>query len=867
MQPDWLVMKLGGTSVSHRIYWDNAVARIRKALDAGQRVIVVHSALAGVTNLLETIADGNSEEKCGQVQVEIASRHFSMADELGVTDTAALKYRLRELNALAESVSPVSPEKRARLLAMGELLLTCLVLPFMEAQSLPVEVVDARELLKVREQEHLHSSRHYLAAICDHAPYKALAKRLRQSMPVVLTQGFIACDAAGKTVLLGRGGSDTSAACLAAKLGASELEIWTDVPGLFTADPHQLPTARLLKQLAYDEALEIAATGARVLHPYCIRPLRDAGIPLTIRYAPQPELPGTRVEAFTEDLEGRLKAVCLRRDITTITIDTADMWQQAGFLADTFACFKRHHISVDMISTSETSITVTLDPAANPLGAERIDALCTDLGTLGDVQLMRGCAAVSLVGRRIRANLHRIAPLLEVFSDRRVHLVCQASNDLNITFVVDEHEASRLVAELHALLVGSTVEDDTFGPTWEELCVPPVPGTQTLPWWQRRQSRLLDLAVENGPCYVYDIETVRTRAVSLRRLSSPSRIFYAVKANCHTDILRALYDCGLGFECVSPGELAHVLTLFPEISRRQILFTPNFAPRDDYAIALEAGVRTTLDNLYPLRAWPDLFSGHDILLRVDLGVGAGHHRHVRTGGSSKFGIPLESLDEARHLATAQGIRIVGLHTHAGSGIKDAAHWRETGSRLAQAAHAFPDIEIVDLGGGLGVSAHPADSSLDLAALDTALSAVTATLPGIELWLEPGRFLVSEAGVLLARVTQLKAKGEVRFLGVDTGMNSLLRPALYGAYHRIVNLSRLEEPAAGTYTVVGPICETGDTLGTARRLPETMEHDVLLIANAGAYGHVMSSTYNLRPPAREVALTPEFESSRSYTHTG
>jgi diaminopimelate decarboxylase/aspartate kinase len=163
------------------------------------------------------------------------------------------------------------------------------------------------------------------------------------------------------------------------------------------------------------------------------------------------------------------------------------------------------------------------------------------------------------------------------------------------------------------------------------------------------------------------------------------------------------------------------------------------------------------------------------------------------------------------------------------------------------------VEILDLGGGLGVPEKEGDSVLDLNALDETLAAVHAAYPDLQLWLEPGRFLVSAAGVLLVTVNQLKGKHGTRYLGVSTGMNSLIRPALYGAYHRIVNLSRLGEPATELATIVGPICETGDRLGRDRYLPVTNEGDILLIANAGAYGRAMSSNYNLRAPAPELTL--------------
>jgi diaminopimelate decarboxylase/aspartate kinase len=208
------------------------------------------------------------------------------------------------------------------------------------------------------------------------------------------------------------------------------------------------------------------------------------------------------------------------------------------------------------------------------------------------------------------------------------------------------------------------------------------------------------------------------------------------------------------------------------------------------------------------------------------------------------------------LAAACGARIVGLHSHAGSGILDPDHWGETAARLAELAAQFPDAKILDLGGGLGVPDSSRAPGLDLDAVGRGLAAIRAAYPRFAVWIEPGRRLVAQAGVLLATVTQLKDKGDVRYLGVDAGMNSLIRPALYGAHHEIVNLTRLDEPADTCMNVVGPICETADILGAERMLPAaTREGDVILIANAGAYGFAMASRYNLREPAIEQWLEP------------
>ncbi|HKQ62532.1 MAG TPA: diaminopimelate decarboxylase [Candidatus Polarisedimenticolaceae bacterium] len=374
------------------------------------------------------------------------------------------------------------------------------------------------------------------------------------------------------------------------------------------------------------------------------------------------------------------------------------------------------------------------------------------------------------------------------------------------------------------------------------------------PWWSRRRGELLELANGATPLYVYDEETLRGSVGELRLLRAVERVFYSVKANAHPDVLGVLRGSGLGFECVSPGEVDHVLGQFPDLEPQRVLFTPNFAPRGDYSRAFEAGVQVTLDNVYPLGAWPEVFAGRDLLVRVDPGQGQGHHPYVRTAGhQSKFGVSPDQLKLIEGLAATVRARIIGLHAHVGSGITDADTWVETAKFLAGLAAALPDVRVLDLGGGLGVPEQPDEPALDLPALATKLETFRSATPQYALWMEPGRYLVAEAGVLLTRVTQLKAKSGVRYVGVDAGMNSLLRPSLYGARHAIVNLTRLGEPATIVAEIVGPICETADVLGSRRPLPATEEGDVLLVATAGAYGAVMGSRYNLREPAAERLL--------------
>jgi diaminopimelate decarboxylase/aspartate kinase len=372
-------------------------------------------------------------------------------------------------------------------------------------------------------------------------------------------------------------------------------------------------------------------------------------------------------------------------------------------------------------------------------------------------------------------------------------------------------------------------------------------------WWVERAADLVGLVADGRPRYVYHLPTVERQARRLRAaLGSVDRLYYAMKANPHPRILETLACAGLGVECVSVGEVA----VAREVLGRSVplLFTPNFCPMDEYRAAFEAGAEVTVDGPEPLERAPDLFRGSGIGVRIDPGRGLGHHSKVFTAGArAKFGHPRQAFDTLARAAAAAGARIVGLHAHIGSGIFEPAAWQATGQELAPLLAQAPDVTWIDLGGGLGVVERPGQSELDLAELDRRLCALAPALCGAKIRLEPGRFLVSEAGVLVSGVTQVRRKGELRFVGLAVGMNAFLRPALYGAWHGIHNLSRLGDPPDGTWNVVGPICESADVLGTDRLLPTTAPGDVLLIENAGAYGMAMASRYNSREPPEEIAL--------------
>ena len=856
--PAWLVLKFGGTSVSSSTRWATIRDLIGERLEAGLRPVVVHSALAGVSNGLVEILDQAQNGGYEDSLAEIRRVHLDLAKNLGIDGDALLADDFRELNRILAGVNlvrEVSPRLHVRVLSLGELMATKLGAAYLQSQGLGVSWIDARELLCSLDDPAKSEKARYLMADCDYEPDAEMQRRLALEESVILTQGFIARNREGEGVLLGRGGSDTSATYLAAKLGAVGVEIWTDVPGIFSTDPRILGGARLLKRLGYEEAQEIASTGGSVLHPRSIRPVRSFGIPLRVRSTNRPELPGTLISKDSVGDASRVKAISGRSGVTLVSMETVGMWRQVGFLANAFQCFSQAGLSVDLVSTSESNVTVTLDKGTAPIDSHALFELRRRLEKLCRVQILEHVEIVSLVGQKIRGMLHEIGPALEVFDEYRIHLVSQAASDLNLSFVVEEGRAQRLIQELHSILVKPSLDDDLFGETWEQLHQDQLLDRLPYePWWVAKREQLLQIASSSSPAYVYDMETVLAAIGNMKSLKNVDQVYYAIKANSHEEVLKAVEREGLNFECVSPGEVRRVLDLFEDIDRERILFTPNFAPQLEYAYALKEGIWLTLDNLYPLRSWGEVLAGSKVFLRLDTGQGKGHHKHVRTAGLySKFGIPLAELPEAKKLAEESGVSVVGLHAHIGSGILRSDCWQEIARVLLSAAAEFPDVRYLDLGGGMGVPEKPGQRPLDVELLDEGLAGIRSSWPDYEIWLEPGRYLVAEAGVLVTRVTQTKGKGAVRYIGVDTGMNSLIRPALYGAYHEIANLSRWGDPGSEVVNVVGPICETGDRLGNDRLLPECAEGDVLLVANAGAYGRVMSSTYNLREPAAEVAI--------------
>ncbi len=856
----FIVMKFGGTSVATKDSWQTIIEQCIKHLEEGVRPFLVCSALAQISDQLEQLIVAESEEQRGEILSSVREKHFRLLAEFSLSEQL-ISSELDDLEKIITGLplqTKIDPAVKARLLSAGELLSTKIGAVILTRAGLGCKWLDARQHLTSESAEVYRADRHYLAATVPAAQNLDLQQQLLadDSTDVWISQGFIAADAVGDTVLLGRGGSDTSAALFAVALAARQLEIWTDVPGLFSADPQQIDSARIILQLDYAESQELATTGAKVLHPACLGPVEVAEIPLHIRWTSRPEVPGTVISQQARS-RACVKGVSSKNGIWLISMETLSMWQHAGFLADIFSCFKRAAISIDLVSTSESNVTVSLDSSNNVLADDTLASLLTDLQAYCEPELIGPVATVTLVGSKIRSILHRLGPAFSLFEDKKIYLLSQSASDLNLSIAVDQAEAKALVDLLHSSFFTSASRDDIFGPTWLELQAMGVEVTKNQPqqrsWWQDNAKDLIEILAQDDACYVYSLPEISKSVEQILQVTAFSRVHYAMKANNNTAVLALLADKGIDFDCVSIGEIQYLLKALPGLNPERILFTPNFAAINEYQQAYAIGCRVTLDNLYCLQAHPQVFRGRQLVVRLDPGVlSAGHHKHVQTTGrQSKFGIAVSEVEELQELCQQHEVDVYALHVHAGSGIHDPQTWLRTARFLAEIAKTFPAVRVLDLGGGFGVAEQTGQAVLDVGQLQSLLADFQNDYPEFELWAEPGRYLVSAAGVLLARVTQTKEKGGKAFVGLAAGMNALIRPSLYGAFHQIVNLSRLDTPASIHVDVVGPICETGDVLGHDRWLAASEEGDIMLIANAGAYSQVMASTYNLRkiPPEK------------------
>ncbi len=470
----WIVLKFGGTSVASFARWQTIAHVISERRKAGYRVLVVCSALSGVSNklekLIECIERGDSVDESLD---DIRDRHQDMCREMSLSASVVERWleSLEQLVRGIELIGLLTDELRARIMSHGELLSTTIGQCWLEEQGIKSEWRDARDLLTpLPTPIEATQSRRYLSAVCSIEPNEELMEDLgNASAPVIITQGFIARDEYGRTVLLGRGGSDTSGAYFAAQLRAERLEIWTDVPGVFTANPKDRPDARLLRLISYEEAQVMVAMGARVLHPRCIRPVAEADIPLHIRCTLAPAMEGTVISAEANKVKPQVKALATRHRLYLIRLYCPGNWHIAGLLSEVTTVFKRHGLSIDLIANSPQRVTVTMDPAVTPIGPIEEENLRRDLEEFGELIFSQDAGSVSLVGSQINTVIDQLTAGLGGISSSNIHMVSQASGVDGLSFVMDPGDVDRVMNPLHDWLLSGTLPDKTFGPSWEEL--------------------------------------------------------------------------------------------------------------------------------------------------------------------------------------------------------------------------------------------------------------------------------------------------------------------------------------------------------------------------------------------------------------
>ncbi|NLR35685.1 lysine-sensitive aspartokinase 3 [Aeromonas hydrophila] len=444
------VAKFGGTSVANAAAMNNCAEVV--LANPATRVVVL-SASAGVTNLLVALAQGDLDEAGQEAQLtRLTEIQQAILTELGdPSDLSDLIHgQLGEIRTMARQAHlHTDAELADRLIACGELMSTRLFTELLRQRGVKACWQDARQLLRT-------DSRFGKASV-DLAATRALCQAALGPLlgdSLIITQGFIGADGDGRTTTLGRGGSDYSAALLAEALDAGTIEIWTDVPGIYTTDPRLVTRARPIPEISFVEAAEMATFGAKVLHPATLQPAVRQDIPVFVGSSKDPAAGGTWIRASTRT-NPLFRAVALRRNQVLVTLHSLNMFHAYGFLAEVFGILARHRISVDLITTSEVSVSLTLDHTGSQSNGEPIlgDKVLAELGQLCKVQVETGLALVALIGNRMSEAAGVGSQVFDAIREHNIRMICYGASAHNLCFLVKEDEAGHIVNRLHQELL------------------------------------------------------------------------------------------------------------------------------------------------------------------------------------------------------------------------------------------------------------------------------------------------------------------------------------------------------------------------------------------------------------------------------
>jgi len=443
-----LVMKFGGTSVGDAKAIERVTAIVRGRLL--QRPIVVVSAMARVTDHLLKMARsaGEGDRKTALTLArELRERHYNAAGELLGTalftqfhsDLGAEFEELEELLRGISAVGELTPRTTDHVASYGEVLSSKLVTAALSAHGIPASLVDSRSCIVTDET----FTRAAPLFEDTNLKLRATVQPLVENNCVPVMGGFIGSTKSGITTTIGRGGSDFSASIVGAGIGAEKIEIWTDVDGMMTTDPNVCPDARRIKVISFDEAAELAYFGAKVLHPATVLPAIQKNIPVYILNSRNPSCEGTRIAARAPHCKNFFKAIAVKKRITIIDVAAPRMLLAHGFLKSIFDAFDRHRVPVDVVSTSEVSVSLTVD------SNESIPALAADLEKIADVKYEGRKAIVCLVGENLREIPGIAAHVFGELSDVKIRMISQGASEINLTFVIEEDQVPAVVQRLH----------------------------------------------------------------------------------------------------------------------------------------------------------------------------------------------------------------------------------------------------------------------------------------------------------------------------------------------------------------------------------------------------------------------------------
>ena len=363
-----------------------------------------------------------------------------------------------------------------------------------------------------------------------------------------------------------------------------------------------------------------------------------------------------------------------------------------------------------------------------------------------------------------------------------------------------------------------------------------------------------------SPLYVYNENTLRKRSKEMMDLLPNKKLVvdYSIKANTNIELVKIIKSEGLHVDAMSPGEVAFEKKA--GYKNNEIMYVCNNISESEMKEIIKEGILISVDSLSQLEMYGKLNPNGEVIVRFNPGVGAGHHEKVVTGGHhTKFGVQREFIDDVKKILNKYNLKLVGINQHIGSLFLDYNSYIEGVKNILEIASSFKGLKLIDLGGGFGVP-YNHEERLDLKKLSIELDKVLSAFldnydnKDVVFYIEPGRYVVCEAGILIGSVTSIKENYNTNYLGCDIGFNVLMRPILYDSYHEIKVLQKNSNDLKETYTVVGNICESGDILGSDRLLDKASVGDAIIVYNTGAYGYSMSSNYNLRCRPAEVLIT-------------